>query len=343
MLFSAWTTITDSTVADNSALASGGGVFVDLGGALTVDRSNLYRNVASGAASARGGGLYVGTNPAAPLITGTVQNSLLAHNTGFEVSEDSCTVIYPYQFPILSYFNNTITAASGGDVYRTGCGPIGDITAGELNQQSGGKASGNVSSTPVFASFAATPSAGPSVLAWSVARATSVSITGVGAVASPTGTVDVSNPGCPVTYALTANTYPGSPALTVACPPPADTLPGPAPTPMLESTFTAPTSGAVLVRGTMVAFMWTAVPGATQYGFEYTGPGRQFANPNAATVDPVNGYGGAGGGLLVTGTTLSGLLPLDMPPGTYQVRVIGLSASFQVIGTFSDAVTITIQ
>lgn len=91
-----------------------------------------------------------------------------------------------------------------------------------------------------------------------------------------------------------------------------------------------------------MTFTWTAVPGAVQYGFEYTGPGRQFSNANGTEPDGVNGFGGAGGGLLVHDTSLAVVLAAPFPGGTYQVRVIGVSATGQLVGAFSDAVTVVV-
>ena len=93
----------------------------------------------------------------------------------------------------------------------------------------------------------------------------------------------------------------------------------------------------------MVPFAWTAVPGATQYVFEFTGANLEFTNPNGALPDLVNGFGGAGGRLLVSGTSLSPELLPSFPPGIYQVRVIGLSPTGDFLGTFSDAVTVVLR
>ncbi len=112
--------------------------------------------------------------------------------------------------------------------------------------------------------------------------------------------------------------------------------------PLGRPTITAPASGSSVGRGSPVTVSWTAVPGAVQYGLEFTGPNRQFANPNAALPDPVNGFGGAGGALLVGGTSLSGPVPATVTPGAYELRVIGLSAA-GVLATFSDAVTLVIE
>jgi photosystem II stability/assembly factor-like uncharacterized protein/Tol biopolymer transport system component len=108
--------------------------------------------------------------------------------------------------------------------------------------------------------------------------------------------------------------------------------------------ITAPLDGAEfpLTTPTPVTFTWTALPGVTRYGLEFTGANRRFANPNGAEPDPVNGFLGAGGGLLVDGTSLPVVLEPTFPPGSYQVRVIGVSATGAAAGTFSDAVTIVL-
>ncbi len=112
----------------------------------------------------------------------------------------------------------------------------------------------------------------------------------------------------------------------------------------IRPTIIEPTDGGRLSRGatTPVTFAWSAAAGASQYAFEHTGPGRQFANPNGTGPDPVNGFGGAGGGFVVDGMSVSVTLPASMPPGSYQIRVIGLSPTGQPVGTFSDAVAVIV-
>jgi sugar lactone lactonase YvrE len=116
-----------------------------------------------------------------------------------------------------------------------------------------------------------------------------------------------------------------------------------------RATITAPADGiriSLLGLGlNLAAFScsWTSVAGAAQYGFEFTGSGRQFANPNGTSPDTVNGLGGAGGGFVVAGTGFTTGLGSSIPLGTYQVRVIGLSADGRLVGTFSDAVTVTVE
>ena len=109
-----------------------------------------------------------------------------------------------------------------------------------------------------------------------------------------------------------------------------------------RAVITAPADGTVvpLGQGTVLRITWTSLDGVTRYGLEYTGPGLTFTNPNASGPDPVNGFGGLGGALLVTGTTVDVALDPAVPPGGYQVRVIGLSPAGAPTGTFSDAVTL---
>jgi len=110
-----------------------------------------------------------------------------------------------------------------------------------------------------------------------------------------------------------------------------------------QVTILAPASGAVVAQGAAVTVTWTALPGVSLYGLEFTGPNRQFANPNGTEPDPVNGFGGAGGAVLVGGTGVTVVVPVGIAPGTYEVRVIGVSAGGQPLGTFSDAVTLVIE
>jgi Tol biopolymer transport system component len=95
-----------------------------------------------------------------------------------------------------------------------------------------------------------------------------------------------------------------------------------------------------LAGPTPVTFAWTSLAGVTRYGFEFSGVNRTFANPNGTAPDGVNGFGGAGGGLVVGAATFTATLGPGMPPGVYQVRVVALSPSLQVVGVFSDAVTL---
>jgi putative transposon-encoded protein len=193
--------ITTTTIAHNTAGTFGGGIFM-FGGSNTLNMSdsNVYENTASGSTGARGGGLFVGGSQ-----SGTIQSSIIGdnHGAGGQIQEESCTS--------LSYQGNTIagTAFSGCAV--------------------GGRATGTISGAPRFAHFLATPRAGTSTtLAWSVGRATSVTIAGVGTWTSPnnspTGHIDVS-PSSSTTFALNAPTTTGAnhtanAVFTVQGPPP---------------------------------------------------------------------------------------------------------------------------
>jgi hypothetical protein len=68
-----------------------------------------------------------------------------------------------------------------------------------------------------------------------------------------------------------------------------------------------------------------------------------FSNPSGTGPDSVNGFGGTGGGLLGQDTSITLPVPPGTPPGSRQIRVIGLSAVGQPVGVFSDAVTVVIQ
>jgi hypothetical protein len=106
--------------------------------------------------------------------------------------------------------------------------------------------------------------------------------------------------------------------------------------------MTAPGSGTALSRSEPVTFGWTSVTGAVAYGFEYTGPNRQFANPGGTEPDPVNGFGGAGGGFLLPSTSFTVVLGTGVPAGTYEVRVIAVGPTGALLGTFSPALTVTV-
>ena len=98
-----------------------------------------------------------------------------------------------------------------------------------------------------------------------------------------------------------------------------------------------------LARGTRVTFSWTAVPGAAQYGFEFSGANAAFTNPNGTAPDGTNGLGGAGGGFVVSGTSLTVTVPGDASPGSDQFRIVGLTAAGQPLDQFGDAVTVSVE
>jgi uncharacterized repeat protein (TIGR02543 family) len=120
----------------------------------------------------------------------------------------------------------------------------------------------------------------------------------------------------------------------------------------VTAVFTAPSDRPVILEpldddapltaGTEAIFRWTPVPGASQYGFEFTGTNLGFFNPGGTAPDDDNGFGGAGGGFPVVGTNLSIMIPAGIPPGAYQVRVVGLTPGLAFVGRFSEAVTVLV-
>ena len=107
--------------------------------------------------------------------------------------------------------------------------------------------------------------------------------------------------------------------------------------------LTAPGDGLAVRYNQPVTFAWTAVAGVTLYGVEFTGANLTFANPNGTAPDSVNGFGGVGGGFPVQGTSVTVPVPAGIPVGAYQVRIIGLGPTGAIAGSFSDAVTLTVQ
>ena len=176
-------TLNGTTIARNTAGVFGGGIFMDQNASLNMSGSNLYDN--SSNSNSRGGGLFVGPNGSQ---SGNIQSSTIAdnNNSSSQINEEGCSA--------LTYTSNTITPKTGTTNF-SGCTP------------GGGRASNNVSTPPRFAHFLAVPASGTSVtLAWSVARATSVTVSGVGTWTtpnnSPTGGVDVAPQS--TTYNMTA-------------------------------------------------------------------------------------------------------------------------------------------
>ena len=176
-------TVTGTTIAHNNASVFGGGIFMDQTASLSMSASNVYDNTAG----TRGSGIFVGPNGTQ---SGTLHNNTIADNADpqqhSQIHEEACSTI--------TYQNNTITPSP----MFSGCPTIATRT------------SGNNSNTPSFAQFLAVPTAGTtSILVWSVARATSVTIAGVGTFSGlPTGSTDVT-PAASTTYSLSASTPSG--------------------------------------------------------------------------------------------------------------------------------------
>jgi parallel beta-helix repeat protein len=187
-------TMSGTTIAHNTAAGNvgfGGGIFIDGGTAINISASNIYDN----AAGNRGGGVFSGNSAQ----SGIIRNSTIADNsspTPGQINEDFCTSV--------TYQANTIAGLTSNTPF-SGCGGLVGST----------RVTGTTTSPVRFAQFLAVPSTGTSsTLAWSVARATSVTIAGgVGTWSSPnnspTGTADVT-PGSSTTYSLTATATPAN-------------------------------------------------------------------------------------------------------------------------------------
>jgi hypothetical protein len=183
-------TVTGTTIAANTAGSLGGGVFTYDGTTFDIGSSRIYGNISQSANS--GGGIYIGAGTGA----GNLHDSIIADNTNYQISSYQCPT------EVVQYRNNTITANTGqNDLYVSGCNPtVTNITT--FNSKP--TASGNNSNVPRFVHFMAAPANGTRFrLAWSVGRASSVTIGGVGVFNPATGTVEVT-PTATRTYSLTA-------------------------------------------------------------------------------------------------------------------------------------------
>jgi predicted outer membrane repeat protein len=238
-MFASTATFSSARIAANQASQLGGGVFADLNSTLSVSGSSIYRNTAGNT----GGALHVGSSGT---NGGTVQTSALVDNVGTTIAENC-----PASAPRLTYTSNTIVSNATTTIYNGICNPPGNLTVSGLNALPSGRASGNTGTLSLatvrsLAYFAVTPDFFPAVLAWSVIRATSVSITPPvsPAPAGDTGTVDVDGIAT-VGYSFSATTPLGSvgPIAGTAAPSPG----------AVNVTFTSQPSGLTIsVNGTNV-------------------------------------------------------------------------------------------
>ena len=183
--------ISTTAFSGNVSDLYGGGIFMNDGATLQMSGSQLYGNTTP---AFGGGGLFVGGTS----TSGTVQGNTFADNSDYQIVEHRC----PAPVVIgLGYQNNTIVGGAGA--YHGGC--VALATAAALNSHSGADATfGNNSNTPSFAKLLAVPANGvPATLVWTVARAASVTIAGVGTFAQAWGSVDVTPPAS-TTYSMTA-------------------------------------------------------------------------------------------------------------------------------------------
>ena len=275
--------ISGTTIAANAAAQYGGGVFINEAVNLAISTSRLYDNTAG---SFGGGGLFVGPTAA----SASVQSSIIADNTQYQVVEHKC------QGSFTAFQGNTITPRSGStDYYANSCGQ----TATSLTQFEGlPNTSGNDSNVPRFAHFLAAPAAGTRArLAWSVGRATSVSIGGVGTFTGATGSTDVTLSASGA-YSLTATATSANGGNYSAVSVPVTFVPPPLPHRAAEGDFDGdgrsdqtvyrPGNGTWYIRyaatGATAGIQWGS-SGDVPVAGDYDGDGRA----DAAVFRPVNG------------------------------------------------------
>jgi FG-GAP-like repeat len=208
-------TLTNLRIAGNTAAANGGGIFADRNAHLSASTLAIHNNSAQ---AGGGGGIFVGSQGD---NSGTVRDSLFVDNAGIDIV-DLCPP--PASAPYLTYTSTKF--GTDGTVYSGGCNPPGALNRvafGALPNVSGTGLVGlaDVQSRTLFM---AVPPSSPSVLAWSVIRASNVAITpGVGTFSTnpQVGTADVTV-ATTTTYTLSATT-----SLGALNPPPTTTVLGP--------------------------------------------------------------------------------------------------------------------
>ncbi len=200
------TSISRTTFAGNQSGPEGigGGIYADQGGRLDVTQSRFVGNLGGAGGLLGGGAIAIGQSPG-PVpgpISGTVQQSVIAGNgDNNEIFESNCDLAY---WSAVEYRDNEMH--SDGAVYYRNC--TGNTNSVGAFNALGGKASGNTDRVADFVEFMATPQSivtgTPTVLSWIAPGATSLAVDhGVGSVAAPFGTADVT-PAETTTYALLA-------------------------------------------------------------------------------------------------------------------------------------------
>ena len=275
--------ISGTTIAANAAAQYGGGVFINEAVNLAISTSRLYDNTAG---SFGGGGLFVGPTAA----SASVQSSIIADNTQYQVVEHKC------QGSFTVFQGNTITPRAGStDYYVNSCGQ----TAASLTQfEALANTSGTDSNVPRFAHFLAAPGAGPRTrLAWSVGRATSVTVSGVGTFNTATGSVEVTLAESSA-YSLTATASSANGGNYSAAGVSVTHVPPPLLRPAADGDFDGdgrsdqtvfrPGNGTWYIRyastGATAGIQW-GVPGDVPVAGDYDGDGRA----DAAVFRPANG------------------------------------------------------
>jgi hypothetical protein len=216
-------TLTNVRIAANTATGSGGGLFVGANTQLSASTLAIHNN---SAAASSGGGLFVGSDG----NSGTVLDTLFVDNTGLDIVELGPSAAAPNLTYTNTKFGTDATVYSGppGVLSRAGFAALPKVSGTGLVSLA------DVQSRALFMAVPPTPS---SVLAWSVIRARSVTITpGVGTFSTnpQSGTADVTV-GATTTYTLSATTAFGAlnPPLTatVSGPPLRFGAPGDVPVP----------------------------------------------------------------------------------------------------------------
>ena len=220
-------TLTNLRIGGNTTTGFGGGISVDMNVGLTASTLTIHDN---SAAAAGGGGIIVGSQG----NTGTLVDTVFVDNAGIDIVEP-CPP--PNSAPFMSHTNTKF--GTNGTVYSGVCNPPGVLNRAGFGALPNVSGTGMVGLADVQsrAAFMAVPSTPSAVLAWSVIRATSATITpGVGTFSTnpQVGTADVTV-AATTTYTLNAMTSFGAlnPPLTttVLGPPVRFGAPGDVPVP----------------------------------------------------------------------------------------------------------------
>jgi hypothetical protein len=109
------------------------------------------------------------------------------------------------------------------------------------------------------------------------------------------------------------------------------------------TTVTAPAPGTrVPTDGvTPLTIRWDSQASTDTFFLEFGGPDAPLLPENSLAPDPVNGFGGTGGGLVVLGRQLTVVVPPGFPAGGRQIRVIPIR-DFQALGPFSNDISVSL-
>lgn len=191
------TNIDATTLIGNYAANSGGGIFVGKDTDITIDNSIIYSNYTE--QDDKGGGVQVDSlGPP----TGTISNTIIVDNSGFQLREQSCLPDLPA--PILSYITNSLSNIPVNTLYKSPCNPPGEILdIGDFNSLSPSlKTIDNVDARPAFIDLSVIPlPRGRNVIIWAQAGVDEVDIINLGSFPVNYGSIDVF-PACSTNYWL---------------------------------------------------------------------------------------------------------------------------------------------